>query len=97
MASSGRYERADFLARSISEPDKQAKAFARLAEAHQKAGDPARARQALATALHIGPWQQALNALSSVAPDALATIGGLLADQNPGKVPPGQLDNPCLP
>ena len=81
MASSGLHKRAGFLAQSISEPDMQARALVSVAKALQKAGEPVQARQALAKALNVGPWQMALDALGSLAPDALTAIGRLLVGQ----------------
>ena len=81
MASSGLHETAELLAQSVSEPDMQGSALASVAKALHDAGDQMKARRTLAKALDVGPWQNASHALISVAPDVLATIGGLLVDR----------------
>ena len=81
LASSGLYERAEFLAQTIFEPDMQSSALATLAKALQEASQPLLARQTLAKALKVGPWRMVLDVLGSLAPEALVTIGRLLADE----------------
>lgn len=71
----GDHDRALAAARKITDPQPRADALSRVAEAAAAAGDPARARSALAEVLVLARWwYESAKLVARVAPDALAAV-----------------------
>lgn len=78
LASAGQRQQAEALARSITDPDRQAAALARVAGTLAQAGRTRAAKQVAATACATGGWTTAAPAVLSLNPAAFTVLAHVL-------------------
>ena len=81
LSRAGEYTRAYSMARAISDPDNQASALSRVANGFRASGEIRYARRVMAHALAVGPWQQTVNVLGSLCPEALTALAVKLTEE----------------
>ena len=77
LAKAGQHEQAETIARSITDPHRQAQALAAVAKALVAWGDRRQARLVASAACAIGYWTIVLEVVLSLEPSALRVLADL--------------------